>query len=127
MKLVDENYYKTSYKTAESRVLYLVAQKGYGSFTKMAESLGVSRQYLRQCVEEVVPIKYAGFLARKHKFHPGLLNYKLYLLMGGEFSFDKLLNETNFFNKYDKHYILKGFCIKELSDFLKQTDKEVIA
>jgi hypothetical protein len=117
--------YKTKYKTAESRAFHLIAQKKYGSFTKMAESLGVSRQYINQCVDLGVPLKYASYLGRKHLFSPGVLAYKDWCLLlcknDTGCGYDKLVQDARMFDDKDVEYILKG-TYKSPESLIKESD-----
>lgn len=112
--------------TAESRVLYVTIKKLYGSFNKFAQYFGFNRQYCQEMMKKGVPIQYASYISRKNGFRPALLNYKLYLLMGGKMSFKRILLNEIFFSAEEKKYILKGRRIRSVQRFLKEYDEEFL-
>src|SRR6187399_561259 len=114
---MDLEYYKPIYKTAEARVLYLTAVKGYGSITALAKDLGVKKQWISYVFKHGLALKYAGYLGRKFKFSPELLAYDTYVYLHGGYPacelYSKFVEVTDFFNDEDKKYILKGTYVKD--------------
>lgn len=124
--MLDSSAYKDRYVTAEARVLYLTAMKGYGSITKMAKDLGLGANFMPQCFSKGIPLKYAGYLGRKWGFNPALLRYEDYVLGSlRPITFDVMLDETKFFDEADKRYILKAKFIRDSMKYLRIKDKEI--
>jgi hypothetical protein len=118
--------FPNKYKTAESRVLYLVAKKGYGTFAALADELGVARQFITECLQYSLPLRYAGYLGRKFSFCPGLLSFESYLQTTCKpAGVDELLSDTLFFNAKEKSYIRDGSYIRNVREYLKGIDKEI--
>lgn len=114
----------TDYETAEHRALFVVGQKGYGSFTEMAEALNVSKPYISQFKHTGVPINYAGYLGRKFKFHPAILCYESYIrLRYKPVPYRELFKTTNFFDERQVRYILDGTYIEDPAKFLRIQDR----
>lgn len=120
--------YKENYKTAESRALYIIAKKKFGSFIKMGKALGVSRQYINQCVDLGIPLKYASYLGRALGFDPGILAYKEWclLLCKGDagWTYEKMVKNCRMFDSSDVEYILEGV-YETSAAILKEVDKEI--
>lgn len=124
-----DGLYKTSYKTAEARALYLVAIKGYKSMSAMAKELGFTKQYYSTIFSIGLPEKYAGFLGRRFGFSPVILGYERYLnFCHGKFvpTYDKFfLEDSTFFTAKDIDYILEGSYIKDPYKFIRLKDKAI--
>lgn len=124
--MLDASYYKPKYKTAEARVLYLVARKGYGSLSALAKDLGFTKAFITAILKDGIHPKYAGYLGRKFVFPPALLCFDKYLsLRNKETKYTTLLEHTKFFNTEDKAYILRGEFIKDGSKFQRLMDREI--
>lgn len=95
------------YEKSEQRTLYLVAHKLYKTMTALCEHFGCVRQFGNYLMRQEVPIKYAGYLGRKYGFHPALLNYEDYVVVGGEQEYKDLFS-GKFFSKEEMEYILDG-------------------
>lgn len=127
--MIDQDFYKVQYETAEHRALYIVARKGYGSFKEMADALNVTQQYINNLCKMGVPVSYAGFLGRKFGFHPGILNFIALLDImqnATKISYEKLVRASEFFAEDDQTYILSGTYLKDPAKYLRQHDKNLI-
>lgn len=123
-----DGLYKKQYETAEQRALYLVARKGYGSYTEMAEALGITKSYVHNMLTTGVPASYAGYLGRKFGFHPGVLAFESLLnvvLKTIDIDYAELVDWNDFFDHQDRKYILAGKYIKDPAKYLRQKDKQV--
>lgn len=124
--MIENEYYKERYKTAEARALYLVARKGYGSLQDMAEALGFTKAFYHGIFLNGLPEKYAGYLGRRFEFPPGLLAFDKYVqLLDREVKYTALLEQTKFFNSEDKAYILHGSYLKDAAKFQRALDKGI--
>lgn len=129
--IVDSKYYKPQYKTATGRALYLIATKAYGSSGKLALDLGISKQYVANCIGGWdIPVKYAGFLGRKWGFHPGILAYPEWLVFETPYSaleYSSLVDDDayTFFTGEDIEYILEGTYLKDPVKYLRLLDKKI--
>ena len=129
--MLEENYYKAKYKTAEGRVLYLIAKKFYGTADRMAQALGISRQFITYFFNQKVniPDKYIGYLARKHDVNPALMAYDKYLVLerypAAVGYYTEFVQNSQAFTKEDKAYILRGTYIKDPVKFIRQLDKSL--
>lgn len=124
--MLDPIYYKQRYTTSESRVLYLVAKKNYGSLTKMAEEVGFSKQNANEMITQIIPLKWAAYFGRIYSFHPGLMRFGDYILLGGDRAYSQLLQSTHHFNSLDKQYILGGQHIQNVKQFIRDCNKNIL-
>ena len=76
-------------------------------------------------VHNELPVKYAGYLARKYDFHPGLLRYEDYIRLGGEETYPTLLKTCGFITRAERDYILEGEYIADAKTFLLKEDKGI--
>lgn len=116
-----EKKYKATYTTASARMLFLIAKKSYGSLTKMAQALGIRRQYFNQFFTDGIPYNYAGMIAEKTCFDPSLLVHELHVTLYREnaYSFLELLKEAScYFTPQDMRYIIGGTFIRSNKTFL---------
>lgn len=118
---------KTSYKTSEARALYLVAIKSYGSLYALSKELGFTRQYFTDIFKNGLPLKYAGYLGRRHELCPAVLCFEVDALMcaGPMLSYKDLIDTQPYFTEEEKKYILAGTHIKDVGKFIKLKDKEI--
>jgi len=129
--MIDEGIYKSSYKRAEGRALYLLAKKSYGTLAAMAADLGFSAAAMGNFLtgSRPLPAKYVGYLARKHAVAPELLDYESFLTAykGGKNTpvYSGILGLSEFFNEEDKRYIIKGVHIKDPVKFIRLLDKHI--
>lgn len=121
--MLDVQYYKPKYKTAFSRVFYLIRKKKYLNWEDMAADLGCSRQYLGECMREGIPVKMAGYLGRKFGFHPALLNHETYLNYESV-RLRAFIVKSRLFTTEDEQYILEGIHIENPDRFIEKLDKE---
>lgn len=121
----DVKFYSPVYVTAESRVLYLIIKKKYGTMTALAKSWKVSRQFIDQCLKLGPPLKYVGFLHRKFGIASALLDYKTAVILGETSSYETLLNKADFFSGRDKKYVLQGSFIRNCKIFAKASDETI--
>lgn len=112
---------------AEGRALYTIATKFYTYPARCAEELGVSRQYFIQCMNNGIPLKYASYLGRKHKFNPAILCFKEYVWLQQDIYksvYERLVKQQTIFSKNEMEYILDGK-ILNAEKFIASSDREI--
>lgn len=124
-----ELIYRDNYKLASGRALYVLANRHYGSVTKLAEFLNVKRQRVLQMINEGVPQNYAGLLGRKHNIPPAIFSYEDSLMLGEEYQYETfftLIPVKKLFLQEDIKYILAGHYVKNSKKFLAAVDANSI-
>lgn len=116
---LDPNKFEDNVVQSDNRAFIVVVKKKYKDYYAVAEELGVSRQYVQELKNREIPVQYVAYFAHKHKFHPGALNYKKYLMMGGLESYQNILRLRDFFSEIEIGYILRGVHVKHHDKFLE--------
>ncbi len=122
--------YPTKYKTQQERFLYIAFSK-FGSFVRLARTLGVTKQYIHEIVNEGSPLpsEYVSYLAYTLKLHPGLFHYSLWVqLTDDRLSYDDLLSLS--YNKSltqeEMDYIRAGTRMPDRQTLLKEIWKKAL-
>lgn len=116
---------KTEYKNSIGRFLYVVVMQKFGSCKKFADSLDVSKQFIYHMINGEVPVRFAGYLARKYDFHPALLRYEDYIRLGGRESYETLLKTCGFITRAERDYVLEGKRVTDIKSFLVKEDASI--
>lgn len=116
---------KSEYKSSIGRFLYVLAMQKYGSCKRFADDIGVSKQFIYHMINVDIPVRFAGYFARRFDFHPAILRYEDYIRLGGRESYETLLKTCGFITRAERDYVLEGKRVTDIKSFLAKEDASI--